>query len=544
MAALFLCAPARIRTQNNGSEDRCDIHFTTGAKCKCQYTLSCYENQYRYVIIHLMTENFSIPSNVTRVVQTLHEHNFDAYLVGGCVRDLVLNREPKDWDITTNATPEQMIPLFEKAVHENDFGTVAIVFEDEPLDSPVRTIEATTYRMETTYSNNRHPDSIEYATKLEDDLMRRDFTMNAMAFDPIKKELIDNYNGQADMESKMITAVGNAHDRFQEDALRMLRAVRFSAQLEFRVSRETHDAIENHADLLKNISGERIRDEFSKLIDSPHPEHGMQVARETGLLQHFLPEMMEGCQVEQDRDHIYDVWTHLIKSAQYGAEQDFPFHVKLAALFHDIGKPRTKGYDDKQGVATFYGHEVVGARMVKNIMKRLKFSKDISQKVEKLVRWHMFFVDVEQITLSAVRRMVANVGEELIWDLMKLRQCDRKGMGRPKAEPYNLRKYKSMIEEALRDPVSVKQLKINGDYMVGEMQMKPGPRMGWMLHALLEEVLDDPAKNTLEYLEERVKDLDELEDDALRSLGEKGKEKQRIEDEKELEQIRKKHHVK
>ena len=491
-----------------------------------------------------MKESFSIPDNVMYVVDTLHKNNFETYLVGGCVRDLVLKRSPKDWDITTNATPEQMIPLFEKAVHENDFGTVAVIFEDEVLDSTVRTIEVTTYRMETTYSNNRHPDSIEYATKLEDDLMRRDFTMNAMAFDPISKELIDNYKGQKDIKDKLIRAVGNPHDRFQEDALRMLRAVRFSAQLEFRVEQDTHEAIDNHADLLKNISSERIRDEFSKLVDSKHPEHGMQVARETGLLQHFLPEMIEGYQVEQYRSHIYDVWTHLIKAAQYGAEQDFPFHVKLAALFHDIGKPRTKGFDVKQSVATFYGHEVVGARMVKNIMKRLKFSKDTSRKVEKLVRWHMFFVDVEQITLSAVRRMVANVGEELIWDLMQLRKCDRKGMGRPKAEPYNLRKYQSMIEEALRDPVSVKQLKINGDYMLGDMKMKPGPRMGWMLHALLEEVLDDPVKNTLEHLEGRVKDLNELDDKTLRALGEKGKEKQKEEDDKELEQIRKDYHVK
>lgn len=491
-----------------------------------------------------MSKVYSIPNNVSHVTKVLQDNNFEAYLVGGCVRDLVLGVQPKDWDITTSATPEQIIPLFEKAVHENNFGTVAIIFEEEPSDSSVRTIEVTTYRKETTYSDNRHPDSIEYATKLEDDLMRRDFTMNALALDPISQKITDLYGGQKDIEDKMIVAVGNARDRFQEDALRMLRAIRFSAQLEFRVSRETHDAIHSHAELIQNISPERIRDEFSKLVDSKHPEHGMQVARETGLLQQFMPEMMEGYQVEQNRSHIYDVWTHLLKSAQYGADQDFPFHVKLAALFHDIGKPRTKGFDVKQNETTFYAHEVIGARMVKNIMKRLKFSNEISYKVEKLVRWHMFFVDVEQITLSAVRRMVANVGEELIWDLIDLRKCDRKGMGRPKAEPYSLRKYQSMIQEALRDPVSVKQLKINGDYMLSSMKMKPGPRMGWMLHALLEEVLEDPNNNNLEYLEERVKDLDELDDQTLKKLGEKGKEKQRIEDDKELEQIRKNYHVK
>ncbi len=491
-----------------------------------------------------MKETFSLPQNILHVITTLHDNGFEAYLVGGCVRDLVLGKEPKDWDITTNAHPDQMMPLFEKTVHENNFGTVAVIFEDEPLDSSVRTIEVTTYRKETTYTNNRHPDSIEYAKTLEEDLMRRDFTMNAMALDIKNNTIIDLYNGQNDIKDTIITTVGNPHDRFAEDALRMLRAVRFSAQLEFRVSRETQDAIENHAELLKNISAERIRDEFIKLVDSKHPEHGMNVARETGLLAQFLPEMLEGYQVEQNRDHIYDVWTHLLKAAQYGAEQNYPFHVKLAALFHDIGKPRTKGFDVKQNTATFYGHEVVGAKMVRAIMKRLKFSKELSEKVEKLVRWHMFFVDVEQITLSAVRRIVVNVGNDLIWDLMDVRHCDRKGMGRPKAEPYKLRKYKSMIEEALRDPISVKQLKINGDYMLSEMKMKPGKRMGWMLHALLEEVLDDPTKNTLEFLVERVKDLDELDDDTLQKLGEKGKDKQKEADDSEIEKLRAKHNVK
>lgn len=495
-------------------------------------------------MIFFMKKDFSIPTNVTHVVETLQKKGFEAYLVGGCVRDLVLGTQPKDWDITTNAKPEEVIPLFEKTVHENNFGTVMVVFENKPANSSTRSIEVTTYRKETTYSNNRHPDSIEYAKTLEEDLMRRDFTMNAMAYDISKRHLNDIYKGQNDINDMVINTVGNAHDRFAEDALRMLRAVRFSAQLGFRVSRETQDSIEKHAELLKNISSERIRDEFSKLVDSPFTEQGLQVARETGLLEQFLPELLEGYQIEQNRSHVYDVWTHLIKALQYGTDEKYPFHVKLAALFHDIGKPRTKRFDKELGDSTFYGHEVIGARMVNTIMKRLKFPKDISEKVEKLVRWHMFFVDTEQITLSAVRRMIANVGEELIWDLMKVRKCDRKGMGRPKAEPYKLRKYESMIEEALRDPVSVKQLKIDGEYMIKTLAMKPGRRMGWMLHTLLDEVLEDPKKNTLEFLSERVRDLDELQDSDLEKLGEQGKESRQEAEEKELEKIRSKHNVK
>lgn len=488
-------------------------------------------------------QSFSIPDKVIATLNQLHLHNFEAYLVGGCVRDLVLGNTPKDWDITTNARPEQVIPLFEKTVHENNFGTVMVVYEEEPMDSSVRTIEITTYRKETTYSNNRHPDSIAYAETLEEDLMRRDFTMNALAYDISKRHLIDMYKGQNDINDMVITAVGNPHDRFQEDALRMLRAVRFSAQLGFRVARETHEAINKHTHLLKNISAERIRDEFVKIIESPNIEYGMNVARETGLLEHFLPEMLEGYQVEQNRDHIYDVWTHLLKSAQYGVSQNYPFHVKLSALFHDIGKPRTKGFDVKQNTVTFYGHEVVGAKMVRSIMKRLKFPSDISEKIEKLVRWHMFFVDTEQITLSAVRRMIVNVGHDLIWDLMNVRHCDRKGMGRPKAEPYKLRKYKAMIEQALRDPISVKQLKINGDYMISEMNMKPGKRMGYILALLLEEVIEDPTKNDLVFLVERVKDLDEQSDETLEILAERARETKNNAEEQALQNIDKKYQI-
>lgn len=491
-----------------------------------------------------MKHDFSIPSKVSHVTKTLEDAGFQAFLVGGCVRDLVMGKEPKDWDITTNATPEQVMPLFEKAVHENDFGMVAVIDEEEPLDSPVRTIEVTTFRSETTYSNNRHPDSIEYSETLEEDLKRRDFTMNALAYDVSKGHITDIYDGLNDIKKKRIVTVGDPHCRFEEDALRILRAVRFAAQLEFHVEPETQKAITKYAKNLESISKERIRDEFQKIIMSDNPKHGIEMAHELGVLQYVSREIEEGIGVAQNRSHIYDVWEHNLRALQNAADQKWPFHVRLAAMYHDVGKPKTKRFDKAQNEHTFYGHEVVGARMVNKFMKRLKFPKKTTEIVTKLVRHHMFFSDPDQITLSAVRRMIKNVGREHIWDLMNVRRSDRIGMGRPKAAPYRLRKYESMIDEALRDPISVSQLKIDGDYMINTLHMKPGRRMGWILHALLEEVLDDPTKNTLEQLVERTKDLDELDDETLRKLGEKGKQKKAEEEEAELRELRKKRGVK
>jgi tRNA nucleotidyltransferase (CCA-adding enzyme) len=490
-----------------------------------------------------MQHPFTIPEKVSFVTQALKKAGYEAYLVGGCVRDIFMGKEPKDWDITTNATPEQVVPLFEKAVHENDFGMVAVVDENEPADSPFRTIEVTTYRSETTYTNNRHPDAIDYAETLAEDVQRRDFTMNAMAYDVETGNIQDFYKGQEAIDAKSIVTVGDPHDRFEEDALRMLRAIRFAAQLNFTIEAETKNAIKKYARNLESISAERIHDEFVKLIMSPHPKHGIELAHELGLLQYIAPEIEEGIGVDQSRNHIYDVWEHNLLALQNAADQNWPQHIRISALFHDVGKPKTRRWDKDQNIYTFYGHEVVGAKMVKGFLQRLRFPKKETEIITKLVRHHMFFSDPDQISLSAVRRMIQNVGPEHIWDLMDVRRADRLGMGRPKAAPYRLRKYESMIEEALRDPISVQQLKIDGDYMIAEMGIKPGRRMGWMLHALLEEVLEDPSKNTLEILKERVRDFEELDDETLKQLGEKGKQKKEEEEEKELKELRKKHKV-
>jgi putative nucleotidyltransferase with HDIG domain len=262
------------------------------------------------------------------------------------------------------------------------------------------------------------------------------------------------------------------------------------------------------------------------------------------LLKHIVPELEEGIGCEQNGDHIYHVWEHNLRALQHAANSEWPFHVKMGALFHDIGKPRTRVWSDEKRDWTFYGHDVVGAKMSVTILRRLKYSSDFVDVVEKLVRNHLFFSDIEKITLSAVRRIVSKMGPENVWDLMKVRACDRIGMGRPKEKPYRLRKYEAMIEEAMRAPVTVGMLKINGNVLMEALHVKPGPRMGWILHALLEEVLDNPSRNSREYLISRVRELEKLDDPELRKLGEAGKDKKEGIDEAEIAEIRKRHWVK
>ncbi|MCE9548887.1 HD domain-containing protein [Candidatus Nomurabacteria bacterium] len=472
-----------------------------------------------------------------------------------------MERTPKDWDVTTNAKPEQIIALFEKTVYENTFGTVGVhvsrltsnqeVSQEtlEPRNSNLEPnfiiVEVTPYRLESNYTDFRHPDEVKFSDKLEDDLKRRDFTVNAMAYGHDGK-LTDIFSGVKDIKDKVIRAVGDADERFSEDALRMLRAVRFSVQLDFSISHESMESILKNSELIKKVSAERIRDEFVKIIMSPNPSAGILMLHKFNLLKNIIPELEEGIKVEQLGEHIYDVWDHLLHALQHAADKNWPLEVRLSALFHDIGKPKTRRFDATKaggkGKYTFYGHEVVGARMAKKILERLKFSKKEIELVEKLVRNHMFFSDTELITLSAVRRIIAKVGKENIWTLMNVRECDRVGMKKKEA-PYRLRKYFAMIEEALRDPISVGQLKVDGEFMIKELGIKPGPRMGFILHALLEEVLEDPTKNTVEYLKDKILELNKLSDMDLRALGEKAKEVKEELEEEEVEKLHTKHGV-
>lgn len=492
--------------------------------------------------------NYSIPPEVTRVTSALKEAGFEAYLVGGCVRDLLLNRTPKDWDITTNAHPEQIQALFEDTYYNNDFGTVGVVSlprqaNEEPIDPTLKVVEVTPYRTDGTYSDSRRPDTVEFGVSLEEDLARRDFTVNAIAFDLDKGHLVDPYKGQDDLSAKQLRAVGDANERFQEDALRMLRAIRLGAELGFSIEQKTFEALSTNAHLLEKISKERIRDELIKTVMSPYPMEALLHMKHTDLLRFVLPDLEHGIGVKQNHSHIYTVFDHLVRALQYAADKNWSLEVRLAALFHDIGKPASKRVSGKTNEATFYGHEVIGSRVTRKALQDLHFPKEIVEKVVSLVRWHMFFSDPDQITLSAVRRMIVNVGKENIWELLNVRVCDRIGSGRPKAQPFRLRKYTSMVEEALRDPISVDMLKIDGAKLMNVTREMPGPRIGNILNALLEEVLDDPSRNTPNYLENRSIELSVLSDEELAELGRKGKEKKDEAEKSEIEGLRKKYNV-
>jgi tRNA nucleotidyltransferase (CCA-adding enzyme) len=487
--------------------------------------------------------SLSIPKEVVHVTETLEKAGYEAFLVGGCVRDLVLGRIPRDWDVTTNAGPEEIQFVFPNSFYENTFGTVGVKNE-EVLEETLRVVEVTPYRIEGGYTDNRHPDSVIFSRRLEDDIKRRDFTINSLAYSVSKNEIVDLYNGQQDIKDKLIRTVGDPDLRFSEDGLRLLRAVRFSSELDFEIEQDTERAILDNSHLLESISRERVRDEFIKIVMSGSPMKGLLAMRKLGLLKYVIPELENTFGVEQGGSHKYDVWEHLLRSLQYSADKKYPLEIRLASLFHDISKPETRRGGGKNKKWTFFGHEVIGSRVTKKILENLRFPTKTIEEVVKLVRWHMFFADTEQITLSAVRRMIVNAGgEEGIWDLMNVRICDRMGMGRPKEDPYRLRKYHAMIEEALRDPVSVGMLKINGKKIMEITAISPGPKIGLTLHALLEEVLDDPKKNTTEYLENRAKELVILPEEELRVLGEKGKRSKEEADEEEIKKIRIEHRV-
>jgi tRNA nucleotidyltransferase (CCA-adding enzyme) len=488
------------------------------------------------------TTDYSIPPEVTRVTSTLKEAGFQAYLVGGCVRDLILDKEPKDWDITTNAHPEQIQVLFEETYYNNIFGTVGVVTE-ETENPTLKVIEVTPYRTDGIYSDGRRPDTVEFGVSLEEDLARRDFTINAMALDLDKGHIVDPYKGHADLETRLLRAVGNASERFQEDALRMLRAIRLGAELGFSIEQKTFEALSENAHLLDKISKERIRDELVKTIMSPYPREALLHMKHTGLLKYVLPELESGIGIKQNHSHIYTVFDHLLHALQYAADKGWSLEVRLAALFHDIGKPMSRRKSEDTGEYTFYGHEVVGSRVTRTALENLRFPKENVEKIVKLVRWHMFFSDPDKISLSAVRRMIVNVGVEDIWDLLNVRICDRIGSGRPKAQPFRFRKYKSMVDEALRDPISVDLLKIDGAKIMDVTREKPGPRIGNILHALLDEALDTPSINTEESLEKRAVELSALSDEELAVLGKKGKNRKEEEEEREIEELRKKHNV-
>lgn len=469
-----------------------------------------------------------LPKEVSEVISKLGKAGFEAYVVGGCVRDLFLRKEPDDWDVATNATPEEVQKLFADSFYKNKFFTVTVLTGSRK--EALKEVEVTTFRAEFEYADRRRPGKVEYAKSLEEDLSRRDFTVNAIALRQKGKELevVDPFGGQKDLKTKIIRAVGDADERFQEDALRMMRAVRFVASLGFKIEEKTRKAAKANASLLQEISAERIRDELSKLLMSPGAKEGIETLRELSLLRFILPELEEGYGVGQNKHHVYTVWEHNLLALQYAVKNDWSLEVRLASLLHDVGKPRVKKGEGKD--STFYGHEVVGSRMAQKILERLKFSKKQVEKMVKLVRFHLFYYNVDEVTESSIRRLVRNIGQENVEDLLRVRMADRIGSGVPKAEPYKLRHLRYVIEKAQKDPISAKMLKLNGSDIMKLGKLSPGPRVGYILDVLLQEVLEDPKKNDRKRLEEKTKELLSLPEAKLLQLSLKAKsEREKVE---------------
>lgn len=469
-----------------------------------------------------------IPKEVKYVIKQLNKAGFEAYIVGGCVRDLLLEAEPKDWDIATNAKPEEIQKTFPKSFYENKFLTVTVQTDSE---SPkLKEIEVTTYRSEAKYTDKRHPDEVKFAKTIEEDLARRDFTINAVAAEfknarqgakNAKYKTIDPFDGQKDLKNKIIKAAGNPKDRFSEDALRMMRAVRFATALGFKIEPKTAQAIKENAPWLQAISKERIRDEFVKIIMADRADEGIELLRQLGLLKHVVPELEEGHKVAQNKHHIYDCYDHSLFSLKYAAKKGFNQYVRLAALFHDVAKPRVKSGEGPD--STFYNHEVVGAKMTVQILSRLCFSKKDIEKIVKLVRYHLFYYNVDEVSESSIRRLVRRAGPENMDELLQVRMADRIGSGVPKAEPYKLRHLRYIIERVSQDPISVKTLKLNGNDVMNILNIQPGPKIGQVLDILLGYVLEDPKKNDKVFLEQETKKLGKLSEKALENLAEKAR---------------------
>ncbi len=480
----------------------------------------------------------SVPKEVKNISNKLTKAGHESFLVGGCVRDLLLSRKPKDWDIATDANPEEVQKIFADSVYENTFGTVGV--KTDSSEPELKLVEITTYRKEGKYTDKRHPDEIKFSKKIEDDLARRDFTINAMA---LKLEnLIDPYGGQKDLKNKIIRTVDDAEDRFNEDALRLMRAVRLAAELGFEIEEETAKAIKKQAGSLELIAKERIRDEFVKLIMSGNAAKGIIELKELGLLKYVMPELLEGVGVGQNKHHIFEVFEHNVRALDYAAKKDYSLVVRLASLLHDVAKPRTKRGEGAD--STFYNHEVVGEKMALRALDSLRFSKKIVEQVAHLVRHHLFYYNVGEVSEAGVRRFVRKVGLENIDDLIKVREADRIGSGVPKAVPYKLRHLLFMVDKVKQDPINSSMLKLDGNDVMKLGKLKPGPKIGWILSALLEGVLDDPKRNTKKYLTDKIKELNSLSEGELKKLSESAKKKKEEFEGGRESEIKKKFYIK
>ncbi len=450
----------------------------------------------------------TVPNFIQEFMDKFKKNNFEIYLVGGAVRDLLLNHpisKKFDWDFTTNATPEQILKLFPDAFYNNTYGTVSIPFKLLVTTYPLPTIfEVTPFRKESGYKDARHPTNITWAKTIEEDLARRDFTINSLAFNGEK--IIDLYDGQKHLQEKLIMAVGEPNKRFTEDALRLMRAIRFASELGFLIEEKTRLSIEKNAELITKISWERIRDELLKILSSQNPAEGILFLKNCGLLKYILPELDLCFLIPQKsplRHHIYDVGTHCVMALKHCPSKD-PI-TRFATLIHDIGKEKTFHQDEKTKLITFYNHEVVGTKQSIIIANRLKLSNNQKEKLIRLVQYHQFTVS-EEITDKAVRRFIREVGKEYLQDMLDLRTGDRIGSGAtPTSWRFEL--FKKRIIEVQKEPFKVTDLKINGNDIMKILKIKPGAQIGKILQAIFNDVVEKRIENKREVLLTKIKRL-------------------------------------
>lgn len=438
-----------------------------------------------------MPRNLSINRNAREIIKKLKTHGYQAYLVGGSVRDLMLGIKPEEWDITTDARPEEVGELFNKVVPTGiEFGTVTVLLNDQ-------TFEVTTFRRDEKYLDGRHPQSVTFSKDLKEDLSRRDFTINALAFDPDGAKFIDHFNGIKDLHGKLIRAVGDPLKRFKEDGLRPLRACRFAAKLNFKIEPLTLKAISATLDVAERVSPERVHDELVKMLKAKKPSIGLEYMRQSGLLKLYLPELLKCYKVEQPPEyHKFDVYWHSLFSSDAAPAGNYV--VRLAALLHDIGKPPAK-VD-----LTFYNHDKLGKEMAVKLLKRLRFSNSDIEAVANLIDNHMFDYHSDWSD-AAVRRFIRRVGEGNLDDLFALRLADAKAMHQ--VDNSYLKELKARIARIIKEEqaLHVKDLKIKGEDVMRELNILPGPRVGKVLDELLEKVLEDPSLNTKEKLLKLIK---------------------------------------
>ena len=438
-----------------------------------------------------------LPEQVSFIINTLNQAGFEAYAVGGCVRDSIMGRVPDDWDITTSADPQQVKKLFRRTIDTGiQHGTVTVMLQKTGY-------EVTTYRIDGEYEDNRHPKEVIFTKSLEEDLKRRDFTVNAMAYHP-GEGLVDLFDGIGDMEKKCIRCVGQAEERFSEDALRMMRGVRFSAQFGYRIEEQTREAIRKLRENLRNVSAERIRVELVKLLVSPHPDY-LRIACDLGITKVMLPEFDVCMETPQHNPHhCYSVGEHTLEGLKAVRADKV---LRLAMLLHDIGKPLTKTTDEN-GKDHFIKHPKESARLAQDILRRLKFDNDTLKKVCRLVEFHDWSIDLEEnVKISTVRRLIANIGEDAFPDMFEINRADLLSQSsylreRKLAKQEMLESmYREIMEK--QECLSLKDLAVGGKDLLAQ-GIKPGKELGEILQRMLADVFEDPAHNKKEYLLENL----------------------------------------